>query len=189
MAQFPSLPDFPHLSDVFKRFPKGAMPLMAFHDEVLRGESDLSAAEREMIAAYTSGLNACDFCHGSHTLIAEIHGIDPAIFEKLVDAPDRAGLEDKWLPLLAYVRKLTLTPAILTEADAASVYDAGWSEDALYDAIVVCATFNLMNRIVEGCGVVATAEGRAASRERHEAVKDSATPYSDFGRMMGIGDS
>ena len=45
MAQFPSLPDFPHLFDVFKRFLKGAMPLMAFHDEVLRGESDLSAAE------------------------------------------------------------------------------------------------------------------------------------------------
>ena len=186
MSRFPSLPDQPHLADVFKRFPRGALPLMEWHDALLRGDSDLTVAEREMIAAYTSGLNACNFCHGSHQMIAEIHGIDPGVFENLVNAPESAGLEEKWLPLLAYVRKLTEAPTKLTDADAEAVYGAGWSEEALYDAIAVCATFNLMNRIVEGCGVVPTPEGRAASRERHVMTKDSKTPYADFGRMVGV---
>lgn len=186
MARFPSLPEQPHLADVLKRFSKGVWPLMAFHDTILRDNSELTAGERELIAAYTSGLNACNFCHGSHRMIAEIHGIDPEVFESLAIDPARAGLEEKWLPLLAYVRKLTEAPARLTDADAQVVFAAGWSEDALYDAIIVCAAFNMMNRIVEGCGVVPTADGRAASRERHERFRESATPYTDFGRMIGI---
>ena len=81
-------------------------------------------------------------------------------------------------------RTLTESPSRITDEDAQEVLDAGWSEDALYDAILVCATFNMMNRIVEGCGVVPTDMGSAASRERHEALKDSETPYQDFGKML-----
>ncbi len=188
MSRFPSLPDQPHLADVFKRFRKGVWPLLSFHDEILRGESELDVGEREFIAAYTSGLNACNFCHGSHRMIAEIHGIEPSVFEEVFDDPLAAGLGENWRPLLAYVRKLTESPARLTDADAEAVFDAGWSEDALYDAVVVCAMFNMMNRIVEGCGVVPTPEGRDASRERHEKTRDSKTPYTDFGRAMGLAD-
>lgn len=187
MARFPSLPDQPHLADVFRRFSKGAWPLMQFHDEILRGESELTAGERELIAAFTSGLNACDFCHGSHRMIAEIHGIDPAVLDKLMVGPAEAGLEEKWIAMLAYLGKLTETPARVTDADAKAVFDAGWSEDALYDAVIICAAFNMMNRIVEGCGVVPTPAAGAASRERHESMRASRTPYTDFGRSIGIG--
>ncbi len=182
MSRMPSLPEQPHLMDVFRRFPRGVEPLLAFHDQVLRGESEMSAGERELIAAFTSGVNACNFCHGSHQVIAEVHGIDPEIFEHLIHEPEKAGLEAKWLPLLAYLRKLTLTPSKLSDADAREVLDAGWSEDAFYNAILVCASFNMMNRIVEGTGVVPSDMGGA--RERHEASKDSATPYQDFGKML-----
>ncbi len=184
MARLPSLPEKPHLLDVFKRFPRGVQPLLSFHDEVLRGESELSAAEREMIAAYTSGLNACNFCHGSHRMIAEVHGIEPEVFENLVNEPEKAGLAPKWLPLLAYLRKLTMTPARLTDADAREVLDAGWSEEAFYNAILVCASFNMMNRIVEGCGVVPTEAAGSEARARHETLRESDTPYQDFGRLL-----
>ena len=186
MARFPSLPEQPHLSDVFQRFTRGVWPLLSFHDAILRGESALTVGEREMIAAYTSGLNACRFCAGSHRMIAEIHGIDRGLFEQLFDDGRAADLEPRWAPLLAYVRKLTEAPARLTDADADAVLAAGWSEEALYDAVIVCAAFNMMNRIVEGCGVVPTPEGRADSESRHDAFKDSPTPYTDFGRTIGI---
>ncbi len=186
MSRFPSLPAEPHLSDVFQRFPRGVWSLMEYHDALLRGESEFTPAERELIAAYVSGLNACGFCHGSHRMIAEIHGVDPEVFDKLIAAPEQAGLDEKWLPLLAYVRKLTEAPAKLTDADARVVFEAGWSEAALFDAISVCAVFNMMNRIVEGTGVVTSMDNMQVSRERHESNKDSATPYTDFGRMMGL---
>ncbi len=51
------------------------------------------------------------------------------------------------------MRKLTETPARMTEADARAVLDAGFSERALHDAVSVCALFNFMNRLVEGHGL------------------------------------
>jgi alkylhydroperoxidase family enzyme len=58
-------------------------------------------------------------------------------------------------PVLRYVGKLTLTPSRMTHADAAPIFAAGWEEQALHDAVSVCALFNLMNRLVDGLGVTA----------------------------------
>ena len=153
MALFPSLPEPAGLGDLLGRHPKGMAPLMAWLDALLRGESDLSIGERELIAAYTSGLNGCTFCHSSHLLYAELFGIDPADLRALLEAPDRAPFGEKLRPLLAYVEKLNRLPSRLVAADAEAVFAAGWSESALFDAVQVCGAFNLMNRLVEGAGV------------------------------------
>jgi hypothetical protein len=54
----------------------------------------------------------------------------------------------------------------MTEADAAAVYDAGWSDQALIHAIAVCAYFNNMNRLVEGAGIVGTQDDYSRGAER-----------------------
>lgn len=183
MSRLPSLPADAHLGHVFQRFPRGALALGQYSDDLLRGESELSVGEREMLAAYVSDLNSCNFCHGNHKMIAEIHGVDPNLLESLLDSPQDSGIDEKWLPLLAYVRKLTESPSRITDADAQLVFDAGFSEDALFDAISVCALFNFMNRIVEGCDVLYKDTNAAAARDRHKLGETSATPYLDFMRL------
>ncbi len=153
MPVFPSLGDAPDLAAVYRRFPASFAPLLEYHDRVLRDASPLTVAERELIAAYVSGLNACTYCHGSHLLAAQAFGIDPGMIEALLAEIDDSGVDAKLRPLLAYVAKLTRTPARLTDADAQAVYMAGWSEQALFDAISVCGLFNLMNRMVAGAGI------------------------------------
>ena len=46
-----------------------------------------------------------------------------------------------------------MEPDKITKADAEAVLNAGWSERALYDALVICCTWNFMNRLVEGLGL------------------------------------
>ena len=186
MARFPSLPDNPHLADVFQRFPKGIWSLMKFHDHALRGESELTVGEREMIAAYVSALNSCGFCHGTHAAVAELHGVDTALLETLVEAPENTDLEPHWLPLLSYLRKLTEEPARLTDKDAEEVFNAGWSEETFFDAIVVCALFNFSNRIVEGCGVRISHDHLNSTRDRHRTMIGKTDPYQTFGLLLGI---
>jgi len=186
MARFPSLPEQPHLADVFKRFGRGIWPLCEFHDIVLRGESEWSFAERELMAAYVSGLNACQFCHGSHKMVAELHGIDAGVLEGLMDDDVRSRVGPRLAPVLAYLKKLTLTPSRMTDADAKAVFDAGVSEQALYDAITICALFNFMNRIVEGSGVVKNEANMTISRERHRKNLDNSSPYREFARQIGL---
>jgi alkylhydroperoxidase family enzyme len=60
--------------------------------------------------------------------------------------------------LLAYARKLTLSPARMTQADADAVFAAGWSERALHDAALTVCLFNFMNRLLDGHGCKGAAE-------------------------------
>jgi len=179
---FPSLPDNHQLDSVFRRFPHAAAPLLEYHDRILRDPSPLTVAERELIAAYTSGLNACTYCHGSHVIAASAFGIDEHIFEGLIADLETANIDAKVKPLLAYVRKLTLTPSKMVPADAEAVYEAGWDEQALFDAVSVCALFNMMNRIVEGTGtsidpLAMPEHDKQARKNRMTQGIDASDPY------------
>src|ERR671918_2594899 len=166
MTYLGSLPDGAVLVDVFRAFPDTALPLLDYTEALLRGPSPLSVAERELIAAYVSGLNACRYCHGVHTATAEAFGITEGTLTALLDDVDGAPVDERMRPVLRYVRKLTLTPSRMTPSDAEAVFAAGWTEGALHDAVSVCALFNLMNRLVDGLGVTAGPDyfARAADR-------------------------
>lgn len=156
MPLLPSLPDDAVLLDVFKAFPNTAIPLIQYHEELMRAPSPLSTAERELIGAYVSGLNACHYCVGVHGATAAAFGVPADLVEKLVANVDSAPVEDRMKPLLRYVAKLTATPSRMAPADAQAVFDAGWSERALHDAVSVCALFSFMNRLVDGLGIDAS---------------------------------
>ena len=153
MPQFPSLPEPSHLTDLLVRFPKNVGPLMAYVNAVLRSDGALSIAERELIAAYVSGLNACRFCFGSHAIYARAFGVPDGVVEALLDDIDTAPVADRLKPLFAYIAKLNTLPSRMVPGDAQAVLDAGLSEAALFEAIEVCGVFNLMNRMIEGAGV------------------------------------
>ena len=185
MPFLPSLPEPAHLSDLYKQFPKNVAPLMDYTDGILRSDGELSIAQRELIATFVSGLNACDFCFQSHLVYAKAFGINQGMVEELLDNIDSASVEDKFKPLLKYVKKLNQLPSKIVPADAQAVYEAGWGEQALYEAIQVCALFNMMNRIIEGTGVdfdyVANPATHSAKDKTREELQNS---YRDFGQRI-----
>jgi uncharacterized peroxidase-related enzyme len=153
MPYLKSLPDDAVLLNVFQAYPDTARPLLDYHELVMRGPSPFSVAERELIAAYVSGVNACGYCHGVHTATAEAFGVPAGLLAAALADLDTAEVDDRMKPVLRYVQKLTRTPSRMTEADAGAVRAAGWDERALHDAVLVCALFNFMNRIVDGLGI------------------------------------
>jgi uncharacterized peroxidase-related enzyme len=167
MTYFPSLPDDAGVRHILALNPQAGRALLDFHTAVLRQDTALTAAHKELIAAFVSGLNACAYCHGVHRQTALAFGVDADLIEQLVADFDAAPVDAKLRPLLAYARKLTLTPAKMVAADARAVFDVGWSERDLHDAILTVGLFNLMNRLLEGHGV----KGQdALYRERGEAL-------------------
>ena len=166
MTFFPSLSDDAGVPHALEAFNTGTgKPLLEFHDALLRNEdSPLTIGEREMIAAFVSGVNSCQYCHGSHTRAAVYFGIEENLISGMLDDVETSGVEDKLKPVLKYVRKLTLEPSKMTQSDADAVFNAGWSERALYDAVQVCALYNFMNRYVEGLGIEWPKEPRPAMK-------------------------
>ncbi|OXM59624.1 carboxymuconolactone decarboxylase family protein [Amycolatopsis vastitatis] len=166
MSYLKSLPAETTLLQVFRAHPEPARHLLAFHETLLRGDSPFTVAEREMIAAYVSGVNSCGYCHGIHTVTAETFGVPAGVLAAAVADLGSAPVPEKLKPVLAYAGKLTRTPSRMTEADAEAVFAAGWDEQALHDAVLVCALFNFMNRMVEGLGIEADAAYATTSGER-----------------------
>lgn len=153
-----SLPENASLVDLRQRYADLFEKLRPYGHRLMRGRSPLTPAQREIIASYVSGLNSCRYCYGVHSLVAREFGVDDQLLGALLADVDGAPVEARLRPILRYVRKLTETPSRMTEADAAAVYAAGWNDEALLHAVAVCAYFNNMNRLVEGCGIVGGAE-------------------------------
>src|SRR6516165_11346771 len=100
MPFLPSLRAGASLLDLFKAFPETSRPLIEFHEVLLRGPSPFTGAERELIAAYVSGLNRCRYCHGVHTATAERLGVPGGAIAALLAGDPRADIPAKMRPAL-----------------------------------------------------------------------------------------
>ncbi len=58
--------EFPGIEGLLFNKPSSGKAICRFIHHVLRGSSSLSPAEREIIAAYVSHLNKCEYCSNAH---------------------------------------------------------------------------------------------------------------------------
>src|SRR5262249_28758365 len=83
--------------------------LRPYGQALMRGPSPCPPGERELIAAYVSGVNACRYCFGVHSRVAAAFGVDAKVFDALMSDPDGAPVDARLKPVLRYARKLTET--------------------------------------------------------------------------------
>lgn len=70
---------------------------------LLLGKSPLSSGERELIAAYVSHLNACEFCHSSHAAACIVHlGDQGQLISEVITNLETANLSAKMKALHNY---------------------------------------------------------------------------------------
>jgi uncharacterized peroxidase-related enzyme len=144
--------------------------LSRFTHGVLREPASITPGFRELIAAYTSSLNACGFCTRAHAATAaELLGSERLVEAVLRDA-DTAPLVERERLMLRFVRTITLELPQVSEADVASVRDAGWDDEAIYYAITTCALFNFYNRWVSATGVPEMDDRAHREQGRHLAA-------------------
>lgn len=145
--------DFQGVAEVFLRDPDRYAPLLQFIETVMVGESTLTKAEREMIAAHVSKLNGCDFCVSAHRWTLAAMDVDMAAIEGAIHGPDDGDVDDRLGAVLRFAAKLTQTPDEVGENDIDALRAVGWSDQSIEDAINVIALFNYVNRLVDAIGI------------------------------------
>ena len=58
--------------------------LIELHEALMRSDSPLTPAQHEMIAAFVSGLNECQYCVGVHSETAKAFGLPAGLLQKMV---------------------------------------------------------------------------------------------------------
>lgn len=117
--------------------------------EVMRGPSAWSVGERELFAAFTSRKNECQFCTSGHTAVSSLALNNPDLVEAAMTDWQTAPVDSPVKITLGLLEKLTLEPEKVTPADVEHVRAAGVSDQAIEEAMRVCALFNIVNRLAD----------------------------------------
>jgi uncharacterized peroxidase-related enzyme len=133
--------------------PEAAHHLAALSHTVMHKPGPLSAGLRELIAAYTSSLNNCEFCMKAHAAVASQLLDDAPLVWSVIDNLETSALAEKEKALLRFVKKITLAPSSITVADTQTLNEAGWDDASIFYAISACALFNFYNRWISASGV------------------------------------
>jgi alkylhydroperoxidase family enzyme len=93
---------------------------------------------------------------------AELLGSEELVSSALED-PGKSPLKPEEKALLQFIDKVNRDSPHIGPDDIAPLHAAGWTDEAIYYAITVCALFNFYNRWVDATGV------HAMSEEAHRA--------------------
>lgn len=127
--------------------------VIALHQVVMRGESEIPASLREALAAFVSRLNMCSLCYKAHSKVAELLGFSACKLESAAISVEHSALAIEEKALFDYARILTCAPSAMDETYYVEAVRANWSKEALNDAICVICLYNFINRYVLAHGI------------------------------------
>jgi uncharacterized peroxidase-related enzyme len=122
-----------------------------FTHAAMRGPSEWSVGDRELMAAFVSKVNECAFCIGAHTATAARAYQDDARVAAALSDLETAPIEKPLKATLRMLRKLTREHAV-TADDMRAVLAAGVTRQQIEDALAVSCAFNITNRLADAFG-------------------------------------
>jgi uncharacterized peroxidase-related enzyme len=126
-------------------------PMKKITHDAMRGPSAWSVGDRELMAAFISKTNECEFCIGAHTATAIGAYHDEARVAAVLSNLETAPIEEPLRATLRMLEKLTREHSV-EAAEMRAVLDAGVSQDQIEDALAVCFAFNTTNRLADAFG-------------------------------------
>ena len=151
--------------NVFRSYsyrPERLSAWFAHYRQLHEPSTNLSAADREMIAVVVSAYNRCTYCivaHG-HALAAALD--DRLLADYIATNWRHASLDERRAAICEYAEKVTARPHELAEADLQRLRDVGLSDHEVWDVVEIAAMYNFTNRM-------ALALGQQPNEEYHRA--------------------
>lgn len=118
---------------------------------LLRGESPLSEAERELIAAYVSKRNDTVFCTMSHAAASRhLYGAERNIVDDVLNDVQSANIGKKMKALLNIAGKVQILGKAVLPEDIEAARAEGANDREIHDTVLIAASFSMFNRYVDG---------------------------------------
>jgi uncharacterized peroxidase-related enzyme len=159
----------PGIRGLLRYRPETGKPLSELAEVLLRAPHSMPPGERELIAAYVSGLNQCTFCHSAHSACAAAQLDEGAgLIDQVLHDLDSAPIEPKLRALLRIAAAVREDGRNVTPELVDSARREGASDVEIHDAVLIAAAFCMYNRYVDGLATFAptTPEPYAQSAKR-----------------------
>jgi len=166
----------PGIRGLLRYRPETAGPLSDLAEVLLRGPSTLTPGERELIAAYVSELNSCEYCSRSHGACAAAllpDGTD--VVEQVRADASTAPVSAKLKALLVIASAVQQSGRNVTAELVAGALAAGATDLEIHDTVLIAALFCMFNRYVDGLGTVAPDDPASYAAGAQRLVLDGYT--------------
>lgn len=118
---------------------------------LLRGDSPISSADRELIAAYVSHKNDCAFCRNSHAAAARcLYDENRELVDDVLENFQQARANPKLKALLIIAGKVKLSGKQVETGDIEAARLLGANDREIHDTVLIAACFCMFNRYVDG---------------------------------------
>ncbi len=142
---------FPGIAGLMKYRPDTGKLLLELSETLLRGDSPLSLEERELIAAYVSHRNECNFCTGVHGAVAkQLLKNNSNVVDTVYQNLESANITDKLKALIKIAAKVQLDGKQVSEDDIQLAKILGATDREIHDTVLIAAAFCMFNRYVDG---------------------------------------
>ena len=134
--------------------PESIVAHMDLYMEIMFSKSELTRAEREMMAVVVSVSNGCEYCQMHHAQALNNYWKSDEKINRLRNDFEDADLTSRELVLCSFANLLTIHPEVYRdEKYVAPLRRVGITDSGFLDATLVVAYFNFVNRIVLALGV------------------------------------
>jgi uncharacterized peroxidase-related enzyme len=157
--------------------PETGKHLYELAEVLLRGESPLSQADRELIAAYVSYRNDCMFCMNSHAAAARcLYGEDDTRVDDVLKDMQQANISPKMKALLNIAGKVQILGKEVKAEDIDTARGLGATDKELHDTVLIAASFSMFNRYVDGLESLTPTDPEAYKEMGKRMVQGYALP-------------
>jgi uncharacterized peroxidase-related enzyme len=161
-----------------------ALPIRQLTQILLRGESTLTAGERELIATVVSQGNECTFCTAAHTAAADVLLGEQQTSEMVKNDPENAPVSEKMKWLLQIARHTQADASTVTAGLVAKAKQAGATDPEIHDTVLIAALFCLYNKYVDGLNTITPTDpafyNRLANILKTSGYMPSANRYANL---------
>jgi uncharacterized peroxidase-related enzyme len=163
----------PGIRGLLRYRPETAAPLSDLAEALLRGPSTLTRGERELIGAYVSGLNDCEYCSRSHGACAAAQLPDGmTVVERVRADAGTAPVSAKLKALLAIAAAVQQSGRNVTAELVAQARTAGATDLEIHDTVLIAALFCMFNRYVDGLATVAPDDPAAYAAGAQRLIRE-----------------
>jgi uncharacterized peroxidase-related enzyme len=142
--------------------PETGKSLYELAEVLLRNESPLTPAERELIATHVSTRNQCVFCASSHAAASrELFGDERHIVDCVIEDVASAPLTPKMKALLNIAGKVQQSGRDVQPEDVAEARKHGAVDRDIHDTVLIAAAFSMFNRYVDGLASLTPTDPKA----------------------------
>jgi uncharacterized peroxidase-related enzyme len=170
------LPFVPDMFRLLSTKPELLRAILAGYNGVFN-HGELPRETRELVAAWTSRLNQCPYCVGTHSFFLQVYGGSEELANAIANSahPDELPVDERTHELLRLVTKVTTAPYKITDRDWQGALDAGYSTGELLEGVFCAALFNFICRLVDSTGLgTSVTMSRISQQEVPEGDRDGA---------------